>query len=799
MHHVVPLFTRRVGVGLSALVLLALLVSIGTMFPQNSNATSGGLIFTPLGSTGGQIESLAVSAGKAYIGNGEHFSILDVSTPANPQLLVNERLFDDIALDLAVDGTFVYVANRNDGVQIVDVSSPTAPTIVSSVPNFAEHIAIAGDTIYAATQSELTIIDVSTPASPSVLGTYTSSGSFFSDLDVIGTTVYLVDGSQGSEDVKVIDASVPASPTVIGSYNTSGFAQTIDVVGTMAYVFDGTDGLLVLDVSNPAAISQLGSFSLFAAEDIEVVGSIAYIGSGVSGLRAFDVSTPSAISEIGSLTNPADSSSILDVDGSEAYVVYDTTGVQVVDVSTPSNLQELADSLFVGTASDIALSGTTAYVSSGNSGLRILDVTNPTTPTLENSYITNGGAGDIDVVGSWAYFVDAFGFDILDISTPLTPSLESSTNITGFAQSSDVMTNTAYVTTLSSGLQILDISNPASPSILGTYGLSGAGNDVKVIHDTAYVADGTDGLLVLDVSTPVSPTLLGSYDTGVNNLQAIEVISDTAYLIDGSGQFQVVDVSTPAAPIQQGTFSLSGFGRDIDIIGTTAYVVAGNLSVLDVSDPSNPTSLGSYGFSYTSVEVDGDIAYLTNIWLGLEIVRIEEVPEPTASPTPTATTTAEPSPSPTATAEPSPSPTATVEPSPSPTATPEPDITVNFEHGMPGSVFVLTVPDLPAGGSAAISLRAPGETGFTPLTTLTVPNNSKLVFLLVTAANDPVGIYTIQVVVQPGGSSVAQEIVREISFELDNDAPLRTDRPTDVPSVEVQVGGGTLYLPLLQR
>jgi hypothetical protein len=128
------------------------------------------------------------------------------------------------------------------------------------------------------------------------------------------------------------------------------------------------------------------------------------------------------------------------------------------------------------------------------------------------------------------------------------------------------------------------------------------------------------------------------------------------------------------------------------------------------------------------------------------------------------------------------------------------DIELNFTTGAPGSVFVLTVPNLPAGSNAAISIRTPGENDFVPLITLQVAQDGTLVVVLLTDPGDPVGTYTIRVVVQTGEPSVAQaEIVRTISFDLDTAAPLRTDRPDDVPSVQLQAGGETIYLPLIRN
>ncbi len=53
---------------------------------------------------------------------------------------------------VAVSGTLAYVADNTSGLQVVDVSNPTAPVILGSVvtPGFARDVAISGTLAYVA-------------------------------------------------------------------------------------------------------------------------------------------------------------------------------------------------------------------------------------------------------------------------------------------------------------------------------------------------------------------------------------------------------------------------------------------------------------------------------------------------------------------------------------------------------------------------------------------------------------------------------------------------------------------------
>ena len=51
----------------------------------------------------------------------------------------------------------------------------------------------------------------------------------------------------------IVDVSNPAAPTLKGSYDTAGSSAGVAVAGNYAYVADGDNGLVIVDVSNPAA------------------------------------------------------------------------------------------------------------------------------------------------------------------------------------------------------------------------------------------------------------------------------------------------------------------------------------------------------------------------------------------------------------------------------------------------------------------------------------------------------------------------------------------------------------------
>ncbi|MBK8499209.1 MAG: hypothetical protein IPL52_10400 [Flavobacteriales bacterium] len=87
------------------------------------------------------------------------------------------------------------------------------------------------------------------------------------------------------------------------------------VDGDEAYVGAMEDGLIVLDVGNPADIQFISSFQPDPTwpgiagyapngRGMAIVGDLLYLAFDAGGLRTLDISDPSAISQIGQYVNP---------------------------------------------------------------------------------------------------------------------------------------------------------------------------------------------------------------------------------------------------------------------------------------------------------------------------------------------------------------------------------------------------------------------------------------------------------------------------------------------------------------
>jgi len=288
-------------------------------------------------------------------------------------------------------------------------------------------VAVAGDTAYVTDLAGLHILDISDPAAPARIG-WCETGNALG-VAVAGSLgdlyAYVTHGVAG---LRVVDVSDSAAPAEVGFYDTPGEAGAVVVAGgpgdLYAYVADGSAGLRVVDVSDPAAPTEVGSYDTPGkAADVAVAsgpgGTLAYVAdldvSGVNnGLRIIDVSDPAAPTQVGSYSAGGGCWTWgVAVVGNYAYIANFGCGLRIVDVSDPTAPAEVgvwygADPI------SVTVAGKYAYVGAVSGyGLRVLNVSDPAAPTEVGFYSALGQAGDVVVVdrpgGPLAYAVDNGG------------------------------------------------------------------------------------------------------------------------------------------------------------------------------------------------------------------------------------------------------------------------------------------------------------------------------------------------------------------------------------------------------
>ena len=662
--------------------------------------------------------------------------IIDITNPAAPTAASsitdggvdgNGDTFDE--LDGAFGITTVQIGQStyalvtavyDNGVQIIDITNPTAPTVVSSITDggvdgngdtFDELTGALGITTIQIDQSTyaliasfydngVQIIDITNPTAPTVVSSITDggvdgNGNTFDELtganDIItiqiGQSTYALIASSTDDGVQIINITNLTAPTVVSSITDGGVdgnGDTFDELGgargittiqidqsiyaLVASYLD--DGIQIINITNPA--TPTAAFSINNGDDdgaggifgqlqgardittIQIDQSIyalvaSRIYDGIQIIRIAESQPELVILKPATLENPLAVSSVTDgVNGFDTLKQVSHITTVTIDSSTYALVASIADD-----------------------GIQIIDITNPATPTAVSSIIngTNGfniigGSRDITTVtiDSSIYALVASetvdGIQIIDITNPATPTAVSSIidgDVDGNGNTFGELTGSIGITTVKigqstyalvasyydNGVQIINITNPTAPTVASSItdgGVDANGNTfdelygaigittVKIGQSTyALVAASlSNGIPIIDITNPAAPLAVSTVTDDVDGFDKFDEITQittvkigqstyalaTSALDDGG--VQIIDITNSATPIivssitdgdvdaNGNTFDELGgaYGITTIQIGSSTYALVASITddgiqIIDITNPATPTTVSS--------------------------------------------------------------------------------------------------------------------------------------------------------------------------------------------------------------
>jgi hypothetical protein len=213
-------------------------------------------------------------------------------------------------------------------------------------------------------------------------GGSSGTGGSYAIFAVIGSYLYYLDGSS----VVTMDITTPSQPGKLSSTYIDWSSETL--FPTDKYLFvGGSGGMYVLDRSNPAYPSKIGTLTHFRAKDPVVVeDTVAYVTLRTT--SDFSVSQDELLSvSLNTITNP--------------YILSEKP------LNTPWGL---------------AVSDTLLYVGNGANGFSLLSVKNPSLMNVMKSWQTPE-VKDFIWQGSRLYVMTFEGIEIFDVTDPQAPVL----------------------------------------------------------------------------------------------------------------------------------------------------------------------------------------------------------------------------------------------------------------------------------------------------------------------------------------------------------------------------------------
>ncbi len=210
--------------------------------PEN-NFLKRDATYNPNGALTGA-RNITIAGNYAYISARNGLNIVDISKPTSPQLVTTvgaPAVVEPRAVQ--VQFRYAFVVDR-EGLKVIDITNPTRPraTAARVALKDARDIYLLRTYAYIAAGAEgLAIVDIERPEAPGPPAFYNAGGAINDATGVtIGATyagqyTYVADGKNGLRVVKLIDTSTPGylgwssapTPELIASFPTSGPALSI--------------------------------------------------------------------------------------------------------------------------------------------------------------------------------------------------------------------------------------------------------------------------------------------------------------------------------------------------------------------------------------------------------------------------------------------------------------------------------------------------------------------------------------------------------------------------------------------
>lgn len=560
---------RFVGSGLISLLACWLLTvppaaqSSGQLHQKTSEATS--LPVTTRNVTprtylpGYPTGPIQIDGNWAYLGMGSTLVALDLTDPADPQIVgqLAQPAFSSGTLGttpLLLQGDYLFFPIGNV-LYAVDVSDPTQLRQVGALALTFPigDIALVDHRLLVGSNTELWVVEIANPATMHTSGYYLTSG-VISSIAITGQYAYVI-----AQGFHIFDISGP-NPVWRAEFNAI-HPQKVIIAGTRAYALEGFMhyGITVLDLADPLTPTILGTYfhlNLTGQElfvDVAVLNDNLLITDGAA-LRLLDFSDPTAPQK--RLSRPRRGNGVyanVHVAGERVYLTDER--LTIFDAATPGQLTEL---------------GTYA-----------------TTFAQANDVVTNG---------RYAYVADSAGLAVLDLNTPTTPQrVAHLTYPTIHNLYSMVRSHNMLYAAASPYLYAVDITNPISPQVTAVYTspLSSSFNRITAL-DQLVIVPGREqpqpSLLLLDASDPTHFTPLA--EQPIPDRATDFAVAGHYLYVTAASYLQIIDIAQPAAPRVVSTYTSQnqGMGK-FALTDHYAFIHDGGnrINILDVADPQQPT------------------------------------------------------------------------------------------------------------------------------------------------------------------------------------------------------------------
>ncbi len=671
----------------------AVLAAAAFALPANAQQTLETLNMTEIGrNASGPNRAAYVSDNYVLAGNGAYLEIYEVKGTLPYLEKRGSLLLPDVVEDIYAVDQRAYVACNGAGLQIVDISSPTAPFLRGSydTPGTAMGVFVWENRAYVADgPAGLRVVNVASSVSPYSVGVFSLNNRIVRDVKVdlwasgggIRTVAYVAADTAG---IWALDVTQDSEIIRLGALRLSGAATRLFLSTTIAYVAAGAGGLSQVSITNPTAMAVYrtwvpGEEERVAITDVFVQSSRAYLADSLSGVRVLDVSdVPNEIARLATdgsalrITHSMPSTApntafvsdcgggllMLNVFNPQPSLIRSVqTGDSFVDVAfrgnvlfaagrqsglwilnrqaaTLTDIPVLAHVDTLETCQGVAVRDTLLLVSNGPHGVKVMSVRNPQSPRMLASILVADEAHDVSFDGNRAVIAGGSGgvhiYNILDPRHPTFLGTVSLGTLPALSIEVDETRHVAFVST-DAAVQVVNLDDRSlMTSCEGTN--NSQSSDLSADGKTLYIADGVNGMRVYDVTNAGAPRAVTGMSYNTPGFAAdIRMSGDAAILADGNGTVRILSVSQ--SPVEVGYAHTAGFSAAVDLSGDTIAVADGaaGLYLFKANFTGHLEARSSVLDFGTVVQYRTRTLYLTLQNTGTRVVRIQSVSSATGS------------------------------------------------------------------------------------------------------------------------------------------------------------------------
>lgn len=527
--------------------------------------------------------ALSLSGDRGYVVGDHEVAIYDLTDPSVPAYRGIWSL--DSAYDITgffALGDYAYVGWENGGstgTKLVSVADPLAPAIVGypSMSLTDMRPDVVGDLVFAATGDGVDVYDLSSPTAPALYGQVAVADCRDAVHD--GDYLYVSTGEGVTGQVRIYEEAAAAPGAVIQTIptpeaewdlvgsQTGGNGGSLDIAGDRLWRTT-TTGVELWNVANRAAPGLVETDALTDASQVAAGADFqhAFVRTAngemtQTGIFGFEtVSVPGFDTQYWNVKGYAGDSGV-DLAAGLAYVS-SADGMRILDVGTDPAAPALLGAVeTTEAAADVCVYDGAAYLATGD-GLSIYDVTDPAAPVLVGVCESTVGYQRVEVTAEAAFATFEDGLVAIDVSDPSLAHVIGDWDSPQLVWDLDVDAagGLAYVTYGAEGasdstLAMLDVSDPTDPDDLNTHGLPGGMPHVSTYGDYAYVSMmnpdwGGSGVKIFDVSSGDYLNYKNYFDLGSWN--GSDVLAQDGEIYTTGQALQKWGVYSPSMPYMTG-------------------------------------------------------------------------------------------------------------------------------------------------------------------------------------------------------------------------------------------------------